>query len=286
VVVRKALLIPDRIVEQHICTLLGQEHICLTPSDLVQALQERLPSSTRGQVRSVIKTMLMSGLLVYTHRFGITQLELGRNGPRHISGRIALYSGQGGFSFEEGVRVVRIEAGASFGCGDHPTTRLMLRGIDSILMNASRIKPLKMITVLDLGTGSGVLAIAAAMLGVKHVIGIDVDPLACHEATTNVTINAMQQKVSIIHGTLADVTTGPFDIMLANLRPPTLVQLMERMRELISSRGFWILSGFRPNERPAIEKNLPAIARTVWAEDDSGWTAAAYHFMEQNAKMH
>jgi ribosomal protein L11 methyltransferase len=275
---RKALLIPDQLVERHIHTLLGQEYIRLSPSDLIQALRVRLPLSTRAQVRSVIKTMVMSGQLAYTHHFGSTQLERYRLGPMRISDRIALYPGQGGVTFRAGVSIIRIEAGASFGCGDHPTTRLALRGLDTVLLDACRYQPMETITVLDLGTGSGILAIAAAMLGVKHAIGIDVDQVACHEATINATINGVQQKVSIICGTLEEQSAGPFDIILANLRPPTLVQIAERMHDQTRSHGFWILSGFRPDERPAVEKSLPKSAHMVWAEDDRGWAAAGYHF--------
>lgn len=277
--VRKTLLVPDRLVEQHIHTLLGQECLRLSPSSLMQILQARLPACTRPQVRSVIKSMILSGLLAYTHHFGSTQLELSQCGPVRISDRIALFTGQGGVPCEAGVSIVRIKAGASFGCGSHPTTRLALRGLDIVLRLASRSKPVETMTVLDLGTGSGVLAIAAAMLNVRHAVGIDVDPVACHEAAANVSINGVRQKVSIVCGSLMELSTGTFDVILANLRPPTLVQIVKRMVELTHSQGFWVLSGFRPDERPELEKNLPKFACTVWTEDERDWGAAGYRLL-------
>lgn len=274
----RALLVSDELVEKHIQILLGHEHIRLPPSTLIRAVQARLPSSPRGQVRSVIKSMVASGRLAYSCHSGITQMEVSRHGLMRISQRVALYSGQGAVPSQEGVRVIRIGAGVSFGCGDHPTTRLALRGLDVLLLQASHCKPLKAITLLDLGTGSGILAIAAAMLGVKHAVGVDVDPAACHEAIINTNTNGMQQKVTIFCGTPTELTADPFDIVVANLRPPTLFQIMDRIGALTSVQGFWILSGFRPDERTALERSLPRNAQAVWAEDDRGWMATGYHF--------
>lgn len=271
-------MISDSLIERQIHDLLGSEASRLSPTALLRAVRACLPSSEYRQIRSVIRAMVTAGELVYSHRFGISQLELHRYGPMRVSDRIVLHPQYGNWPSKAGDCVVRVIAGASFGCGDHPTTRLALRALDVVVARVCRDMSLATLTDLDIGTGNGVLAVAAALLGVKHAVGIDIDPLACHEAVLNAKANGVDHKVSILAGSVENLPAGPYDLVLANVRPPTLVRMAGRIRELTSASGFWILSGFRVNERSEMEAFLPGNADSVWLSEERGWGVSVYRF--------
>jgi ribosomal protein L11 methyltransferase len=274
-------ILPGVEIEKTIRGLLERENIRLTPSAVIAAVQERIPANRR-QIMDVIRSMVKEGRLVYTYVSGSTHLEYTPRGPRRVSDRIVLHMGQGGNWCAAGTVVVHLNAGASFGCGDHPTTCLALQGLDFTLTWVARVRPLETLSVLDIGTGTGVLAIAAAMLGIGKVTAVDVDPVACHEALLNVNINAVESRISVIHGGVDDLNRGPYDIIIANLRPPTIVQLAERMRELTKTEGWWIFSGFRQDEKPGIENRLSSL-REIWAGSEKAWSAASYQVRGNNS---
>jgi ribosomal protein L11 methyltransferase len=260
-------------IEHHILSLLERGAYRWTPTGLFGAVQAQVPAATRMQVRAAVKAMVLSGRLVFTGNGGSSFLEISRRGSLRVSDRIVLHQGYGPVLQAEGAVVVCLAQGASFGSGDHSTTRLALRGLDDMLLKMAQHKPLEKTAALDIGTGTGVLAIAAAKLGIGKVFAIDVDAVACHEAQMNASGNGVQQALEIAHVTLADVSTGRFDLILANLRPPTLVELSERMLELTLPGGYWILSGFREAERSALVRALPPQCRERWFAAEKSWCA-------------
>jgi ribosomal protein L11 methyltransferase len=133
-----------------------------------------------------------------------------------------------------GSRQLMIPAGAAFGTGEHPTTAMSLR----LLEKASR-KMEKDWSLVDLGTGSGILALAAKSLGARRVIGIDVDPIAISTATEN----ARRNEIDRVRFQVADVRSWAFpqkiDIMTANLFSELLIEILPKLK-----RSCWlILSG-------------------------------------------
>jgi len=104
--------------------------------------------------------------------------------------------------------IIKLDPGQAFGTGHHETTRLCLRALEQAVVPGH--------SVLDVGTGSGVLSIAAALLGADRVTGIDIDPIAAEVAATNVAENAVGQLVAISAGTL-DGGQARHDIIVANI---------------------------------------------------------------------
>ena len=139
--------------------------------------------------------------------------------------------------------VIVIQPSMGFGTGHHATTRLCLGALQRVDCAGAR--------VLDVGTGSGVLAIAAGVLGAVHALGIDDDPDAVQAARENVALNA----AATVEIRVADLRTLPderFDVVLANLTGGLLVQTADRLQAFAGRGGTLILSGFMQHEEPDV----------------------------------
>jgi ribosomal protein L11 methyltransferase len=141
----------------------------------------------------------------------------------------------------QGGRVaIRMEPGMAFGTGTHPTTRLCLQAMEDLLRPGHQ--------VLDLGCGSGILAIAAAKLGAARVVALDIDPLAVQAARQNSALNQVQHRVEASRGSLDGLLErdhpARFDLVLANILAPTLQKLLQGgMAKVVRPGGWAVLSG-------------------------------------------
>jgi ribosomal protein L11 methyltransferase len=168
---------------------------------------------------------------------------------------------------DDAVTVV-IQPSMGFGTGHHASTRLCLRLLQ-------QIPALEKMSVLDAGTGSGVLAIAAARLGARSVVAIDSDPDALHAAAENVALNRMESRVVLRQVDLAAAGTiagAPFDLVLANLTGALLAREAATLGRLARSGGALVASGIEGHEADAV---AAAFARTgcalVERLDEDGW---------------
>ncbi len=134
--------------------------------------------------------------------------------------------------------VIEMDPGRAFGVGSHASTRLVLERLDEL----GRDDRLGGLHVLDVGTGSGILAIAAAKLGAESVLAIDVDQDAVETARKNVHLNDVHDRVSVSTTPVWEVE-GPFDLVLANIDRDTLLFLSMDIAKQVSCGGRLILSG-------------------------------------------
>ena len=135
--------------------------------------------------------------------------------------------------------VIEIDPGMAFGTGQHPTTAMCLRALEE------RVRPGA--AVLDLGCGSGILAIAAAKLGAARVLALDLDPNAVRAARQNAAANGVEHIIDVREGTLAlESLTQPdtFDIIVANISGLTLERLSPALAPSLAPGGLLITSGF------------------------------------------
>ena len=153
---------------------------------------------------------------------------------------------------------VLIRPSMGFGTGHHATTRLTLRALQDL--------PLEGRCVLDIGCGSGVLALAAAKLGAAPALGIDIDPDALANATENLELNGLAGRVRFEQHDFRE-TTGAADIVMANLTGALLERSAGRLAELVSPGGHLIVSGFMNTERPAV---MPALERYLMPQAIAG----------------
>jgi ribosomal protein L11 methyltransferase len=148
-----------------------------------------------------------------------------------------------------GKPVIVIEPSMGFGTGHHATTRLCLLLLQQLELRRAR--------VLDIGTGSGVLALAAWKLGAADVVAIDNDPDALDNARDNIARNGAAAAIDIIQDDLGGLRIQRADIVLANLTGAVLVRYAAELRSLALGGGYFILSGFAPED--------VAVIRTAFA---------------------
>jgi len=137
----------------------------------------------------------------------------------------------------DGEHVIKLDPGMAFGTGHHPTTRMCLEQLDEL------VKP--GIDVLDVGCGSGVLSIAAARLGVRHVFGLEIDSVAVSVAKQNVRDNGVEHTVRVVQGTLPhpDVKQSAYDIAVANISAKVVSEIGHYLVSSVHDGGKVIASG-------------------------------------------
>ena len=245
----------------------------VSPLELRNVLANRYFLSPR-QVRPIIRSLLTAGELSYTYEYGTSYLEeISLQRPMNVTERIVILSPGVDLDPGKSSAAVRINTGASFGSGRHPTTRLALRGIDAAVSLAAAQLDDKNSTLLDIGTGSGILAIAALQLGMPKAVGIDPDPCARVEAAENAVLNGLAARFTITDQPLSRLPRGDkFTIITANLRYPTLVRLCGTVVSHLATDGLLVLSGIKSDEQVIVmavygEKGFAC----RWQATEKGW---------------
>ena len=131
--------------------------------------------------------------------------------------------------------VLSIDPGAAFGTGTHATTSLCLGILDQSVVNG--------VKVLDIGCGSGILAIASVLLGADSALGVDIDAQSVKTATENAEINNISDKVEFIVGDLADKVSGKYNIICANIVADVIIKLLPDVGQFMKDDGILIISG-------------------------------------------
>ena len=148
--------------------------------------------------------------------------------------------------------VIRIDPGMAFGTGGHETTRLCLEMLESVMEGGPL---LNIPSLLDLGTGSGILAMAASLLGAGRVLALDIDPDAVEVARENLVLNEMSDRIECGTSPL-ETLTERFDIILANILAEELVRLSPYLTERLQSGGALILSGILAEKESLVRKGF------------------------------
>jgi len=274
---------PSRIADSRIrsdaLAIIALSSAKVTPSALTQILFEKY-RLTRKRSKSIIRNLVADGELAYTYQYGTTYLELSFNRPRKISRFVVLHPPGHSFHPAPGQVAVQIQAGAAFGDGRHPTTRLAIRGIEMV-MQPQDGGNFSCGRVLDVGCGSGVLIIAAVSLGAAVGLGIDNDACALAEARHNVRLNGLENRIEI-SGRPLETICGQFRIVTANLRYPSLRQLRSQLGALTAPGGALVVSGIRDLELNDL-LGFFAEHRWVcrWRQKEAGWAAAVLQQKDQ-----
>ena len=170
--------------------------------------------------------------------------------------------------------VLALDPGMAFGTGLHPTTRLCLAGVELIgdrgLLSGAR--------VLDVGCGSGILAIAAAKLGAADVVGVDTDPIAIEATEANAKRNAVGGTGvrSVVRARVRSLPSGEpsFDVVLANLIASLLVTLAEALRDELRPGGLLLASGIFVDRETDVRAAFEEVGLAVTARSEEGeWVA-------------
>jgi ribosomal protein L11 methyltransferase len=166
--------------------------------------------------------------------------------------------------------VIQIDPGMAFGTGTHETTRLCLAAIERHWRGGS---------LLDAGTGTGILAIAAALLAPEsrpgsRLVAIDVDPQAVEVARENTAINNVSNRIELYEGQPRDFAGQAFDVVVANLTAEVIIDVMSDLAACLAPTGLMILSGILSELAEDVERALVASGFEVTERHESGeWCA-------------
>jgi len=165
--------------------------------------------------------------------------------------------------------VLAMDPGMAFGTGLHPTTRLCLAAVEDLADRGQ----LADATVLDVGCGSGILAIAALKLGAVSAMGLDTDPIAIEATLANARRNRLARRVRARRGSLPS-GEGPFDVVLANLIAGLLVALAPALHDELKRGGALLASGIFVDREAEVRGVLEAAGLTIDARSAEGdWVA-------------
>jgi len=199
------------------------------------------------EVKRWVASLIQSGQLCYTSHFGNSFIEISYDQPQAVSDHVVIKPPLSSLEAPPGRYVISLGRGAAFGGGEHPTTRLAIQLIDDVLHLPYWQEKRLACRAIDIGTGSGVLSIVAAIMGVGSVCGIDSDPCAVFEARENVRLNHLEERVEILADDLSAIT-GSYDLVFANLRMPTLFGLRSDLEKKTNEESVLIFSGLKTDE--------------------------------------
>ena len=163
----------------------------------------------------------------------------------------------------EGRAMLNIDPGLAFGTGKHETTRLCLEAIERYVADGCE--------VLDVGCGSGILAIAAILLGASKALGIDIDATAVRTANENAALNKVDGSFCAVAGDLVEKVEGKYDLVVANIVADAIIALSASIREFMKPGAVYIVSGIidtrADDVRAAVERDFDIIEENTL----SGW---------------
>lgn len=159
--------------------------------------------------------------------------------------------------------IIELDPGMAFGTGTHPTTRMSIQALEKV------VKPGDL--VIDVGCGSGVLSIAAALLSAKKVIAIDLDEVAVQSAKNNVELNQLSNIVEVRHGDLLDGMKEKADVLVANILADIIIRLIPHAQKTMKPNGYFIMSGIIQQKKAdvveALQREGFTIVDTLTMED-------------------
>lgn len=170
------------------------------------------------------------------------------------------------YSAKENEIVLTIDPKMSFGTGEHQTTKLMLRLLEKIVKPGMK--------VLDVGSGTGILAIASVKLGASKAIAVDFDEICFENCKENCVINEVENSVEVVTGEIEIVAENNFDLILANIQKNVLLEIADKIKSLLNQNGVVILSGLLDSDKNPIEQKYHSLGfKTERVEQMDEWIA-------------
>ncbi|MFV0414280.1 MAG: 50S ribosomal protein L11 methyltransferase [Oscillospiraceae bacterium] len=209
------------------------------PRDIVSIHLYLSPDENPAEVVALLQSRLLAAGVEHTLSTAGVQQEDWENSwkqyyhPLEIGRRLAVAPSWE--AYQSSRVILRLDPGMAFGTGTHETTFLCLEVLDSLVQGGERM--------LDIGTGSGILAVAALLLGAKSALGIDIDAMAVRTARENAERNGVTQRFTAEAGDLAEKTSGKYDIITANIVADAIIRLAPAIPGLLAPGGTFVASG-------------------------------------------
>ncbi|MFL8673449.1 50S ribosomal protein L11 methyltransferase [Clostridioides sp. GD02404] len=168
--------------------------------------------------------------------------------PTKVGQRVVVKPTWEDYTVQEGDLIIELDPGMAFGTGTHETTSMCIRELEKYVNKDSK--------VFDIGCGSGILAIAAAKLGAKEVIAVDLDEVAVKVAKENVIENKVEENVSVMHGNLTDVIKDKADVIVANIIADIIKILAKDVQNFMKEDAIFISSGIILDKVEEVKESL------------------------------
>ncbi|GGD71621.1 50S ribosomal protein L11 methyltransferase [Paenibacillus nasutitermitis] len=200
--------------------------------------------------------------------------------PIQVSPRLTIKPTWEEYEPSSGEEIIELDPGMAFGTGTHPTTALCLRTLESVIRGGEEI--------IDVGTGSGILAIGAVRLGAKRVLALDLDPVAVSSAAENVKLNHLEPDIQVQLSDLLGVLQGgdsagsspavnvslPVDLVVANILAEIILLFVEDVYQALKPGGIYIASGIFKNKEDVVEAGLEQAGFIITdRQRDQDWIA-------------
>lgn len=187
--------------------------------------------------------------------------------PTQIGERLVVVPCWEEYVLQEGQVQVTLDPGMAFGTGTHETTRLCMQLLEGGITPG--------MTMLDVGTGSGILAVTALLLGAESAIGIDIDQLAVKVAQENADLNNVGDKITLFCGDLVEKISGTFDVICANIVADVIIRLSKDVTKFMHKDSVLIVSGIIDERSEEVLAALAQANLQVTTQlEENGWVAA------------
>lgn len=163
----------------------------------------------------------------------------------------------------QGRIVLNLEPGLAFGTGTHETTRLCLEALEEYTFDGAEM--------LDVGCGSGILSVAALLLGAQQATGIDIDELAVKSSVENAERNGVADRYTGIHGNLTDKVSGTYDLITANIVADAIIMLSSDIEHFMTDKTVYIMSGIIDTRLDDVLTALPPSLEIIRQYEEKGW---------------
>ncbi len=226
------------------------------------------PGAQPAETLGAIQARMEAAGIPYTVRTAGVAQEDWQNGwrkyyhPMEIGRRLAVVPSWQAYDTDR-VKLL-LDPGLAFGTGGHETTSLCLEALDELTAGGER--------VLDIGTGSGILAIAALKLGAACAEGVDIDPVAVRTACENAALNGVARQFTGLVGDLSDKASGTYQIITANIVANAIISLAPAVPGLLAEGGHFIASGIIDTRAQEVAEALTKAGLTIaQCKDKRGW---------------
>lgn len=155
--------------------------------------------------------------------------------PARITHDLTIVPSWTDYEASSGEKIIKLDPGMAFGTGTHPTTKMSLFALSQVLRGGE--------TVIDVGTGSGVLSIASSLIGAKEIFAYDLDQVAVRVAEENIQLNPNMDNIHVATGDLLKGVEQKADVIVANILADILIYLTEDAYRLVKDEGYLIMSG-------------------------------------------
>ena len=167
----------------------------------------------------------------------------------------------------QGRTVLNIDPGLAFGTGGHETTRLCLEMCEKYMQPGD--------AVLDVGCGSGILSIAALLMGADSAVGVDIDRKAVETAAENAALNGVGDRYTAVCGSFTDKVEGRFDIVLANIVADAIIFLSKGVRDFMKENAVYVMSGIIDTRAEEVKREVEKYFDIIEEHYDGGWACFA-----------